>query len=65
MEQEQITIFLTPPEATLFKSFQEYHNTFTLLCQKGVFATKFGKVILNFADGELKTIEKQEVIYHK
>lgn len=60
-----ITLILTPSEVLMFKDFQQYHDTFTLLCQKGVFQTKFGKVILNFADGELKTITKEEIIYHK
>ena len=46
--QPEVTIFLTPPEALLFKDFQEYHNTFTLLCQKGVFSIKNGSVIIHF-----------------
>lgn len=61
----EVQIFLTTPEALLFKDFQEFHATFALLVQKGVFDTKFGSVTLNFADGEIKTIEKKEIIYHK
>ena len=65
METQQVTIFLSPLDAEMFKSWQQFHQTFELLVNQGVFQTKYGKVILNFADNKIKTIEKQEIIYHK
>jgi len=65
MPEPQVTIFLTHQDAELFKSFNQFHKTFELLCKSGAFDTKFGKVIMNFANGELQTITKEEVIYHK
>ena len=65
MPDPQVTIFLTPPDAELFKSWQEFHSTFKLLCEKGVFDTKYGKVTLNFANGQLQTITKEEIIFHR
>ena len=64
MEQEQITIFLTPPEATLFKSFQEYHKTFTLMCQKGVFGIKSGSATIHFDNnGFIQKIERHDSLF--
>lgn len=65
MNDTQVTLFLTTPEALMFKEFQQFHATFALLCSKGVFDTKFGKVTLNFANGEIQNITKEEVIFHK
>lgn len=65
MPDPQITIFLSTPEAELFKSYQQFHKTFQLLCEKGVFDIKYGKAILNFANGEIQNITREEIIYHK
>ncbi len=65
MNEAEIKIFLTPPDAELFKSWQEFHTTFKLLCEKGVFDIKYGKITLNFANGEIQNIVKEETIYHK
>ncbi len=64
-EVPQVTIFLTTPEAELFKSYQQFHQTFALLVTKGVFDIKTGQATLNFFNGELQTIEKKEIVWHK
>lgn len=65
MQDPQVTILLTTPEALLFKDFQQFHATFALLVQKGVFDIKYGKAILNFANGELQNIVKEETVWKK
>ena len=60
----EITIFLTPPEAVLFKDFQQYHQTFTLLCQKGVFGIKGGSATIHFDEyGNIGDIERHDKLY--
>ena len=60
----EITLFLTPPEALLFKDFQQYHQTFTLMCQKGVFSVKNGSVEIHFDhEGTIKKIERRDSLY--
>ena len=62
---DEITIILTTPEAIMFRSFQQFHQTFTLLCSKGVFDTKNGKCEIHFGpNGEISSIVKQESIYN-
>lgn len=65
MPEDQITIFLTTPEAIMFRDFQKFHATFALLISKGVFDIEYGNATLNFHAGELQNITKQEVVYHK
>ncbi len=65
MPEPQITIFLTPPDAELFRSYQQFHATFALLVKQGVFDIKYGKAVLNFSNGELQTITKEETVWHK
>lgn len=62
---DNVTIILTTPEAQMFKDFQQFHSTFALLIEKGVFDIQFGKAILNFQHGELQNIIKEEVVYRK
>lgn len=65
MIDPQVTIFLTPPEVAMFKDFQEYHATFTLLAQKGVFNIKNGKAIIHFdSNGYIQNIERQDSLYN-
>jgi hypothetical protein len=35
MPEPQVTIFLTHQDAELFKSFNQFHKTFELLCKSG------------------------------
>ena len=65
MPEPQVTIFLTHQDAELFKSFNQFHKTFELLCKSGAFDIKFGKAILNFANGELQNITKEEIVWKK
>ena len=64
MIDEPITIFLTPPEVLLFKDFQQYHDTFTLLCQKGVFGIKNGSATIHFDNnGFVQKIERHDSLF--
>lgn len=60
---EHITVFLSPFEAEQFKDFQKYHFLFTELEKHKAFDIKFGKIVLNFAFGDLQNIIKEEVVY--
>ena len=61
----QITVILTPLDAELFKQWQEFHSTFALLVEKGVFDIKYGKATLNFLNGELQNITKEEIVWKR
>lgn len=65
MENKQITIFLTPLQAEQFIEFQKNYGMFALMQQYGVFNIKYGNAKLNFANGMLETIEKNEIVWHK
>ena len=61
----EVTIFLTTPDALLFKEFQQFHKTFALLCSKGVFDTKNGSITLHFGpSGEISSIVRQDSLYN-
>ncbi len=62
---DQVTIFLTTPEAALWKDYQQFHATFALLVEKGVFDIGYGSATLNFAGGELQNITKNEIVWKK
>lgn len=62
---EQVTVYLTTPEALLFKDFQQFHETFAILVKQGVFDIDYGKATLNFSNGQLQTITKEEVVYKR
>lgn len=49
----------------MFKNFKEFHEMFALLVKQGVFDTQYGKVTLNFSNGQLQTIVKEEVVYKR
>ncbi len=66
MPDPQITIFLTPPDAELFKSYQEFHQTFALLCKSGVFDIKSGSATIHFDNlGVIQKVERHDVILDK
>ncbi len=61
---QQVTVFLTTPEALLFKQYQEFHQTFQLLCEKGVFDIKQGTAIIHFdIHGAIAKIERHDSLY--
>lgn len=64
MNDKQVTIFLTTPEALLFKQYQEFHATFQLLCEKGVFDIKGGSAVIHFdTNGHIARIERHDSLY--
>ena len=60
-----VTIILTETDANRWKQFQQNYDNFMLLVNKGVFDIKTGKATLNFLNGQLQMIDRQEVIWHK
>jgi len=62
---DEIKIFSTTPEAMLFRDFQKYHEVFALMIKMGVFDVQYGKVILNFQQGELQNLTKEEIVWKK
>lgn len=62
---ELINIEITPLDAELFLKFQKNHELFLLLQQHGIFDIQFGKAVLNFQNGLLQNITKEEVLYKR
>lgn len=61
----EVTIILSTPEAELFKSFNQFHATFALMVQKGVFDVKNGSVTMHFnGNGEIQRIERKDDLYN-
>lgn len=61
-----VTILLNPLDAELFRSYQQFHSTFQLLCERGVFDTKNGSVEINFNEhGVIGSIVKRETVYRQ
>lgn len=65
LDTTEVTIILTTPEAMMFREFQQFHATFALLVEKGVFDIQFGKATLNFQQGQLQNITKEEIVWRK
>ena len=64
MNNEDITIILSTPDAMLFRNFQQFHATFALLCKNGVFDQKNGKITLHFdSHGNIAKIERQDSLF--
>jgi hypothetical protein len=62
--QDQVTIFLTTPDAVLFREYQQFHSTFALLCKSGVFDMKNGNVTIHFdSNGTIQKIEQNKSLY--
>lgn len=60
-----VTLILTTPEAMMFRDFQKYHEVFELMIKSGVFDIRYGNCTLNFADGQLMNITKNEIVWKK
>lgn len=65
IEQPTVPVYMTLTDVELFKLFQKNYDKFAILASKGVFGIQTGKATLNFHNGELQTIEKQEIVWHK
>jgi len=63
MEQE-IKIFLTTQDAIQFRAFQQFHATFMLMVNKGVFDTKNGSIEMHFdSNGVIQKIERHDSLF--
>lgn len=64
MPEDQVTIFLTTPEAIQFRSFQQFHETFFLMVNSGVFDCKNGQITLHFdSNGVIQKIERKDSLF--
>ena len=60
----EVTVFLTTPEAEMFKDFQQFHDTFALLVKRGVFDVKGGSVVIHFDHlGMIQKIERHDSLF--
>lgn len=62
---QNVTIILTPADVEQFKLFQQYYELFKKLNDTNALSIGFGKVILNFAFGQLQNIVKEECLWKK
>ncbi len=62
---ETATLILTKEEIEQFKQFQKNIVMFNILLENGAFEVQFGKCILNFYQGTLQNIVKEEIIYKR
>lgn len=64
MPDDQVTIFLTTPEAILFRDFQQFHKTFALLAKSGVFDISNGTATIHFGPhSEISAIVRNDKLY--
>lgn len=64
MNEDEITIFLTPIDVEHFKEFQKYYDIFNLLIEKNVFNQKSAAITLHFDNkGLLRNIARADMLY--
>lgn len=59
------TVILTNEEAELFKSYMKHHDLFLTMELTGVFDIQYGKAVLNFSQGLLQNITKEEIAWKR
>lgn len=59
------TVFLVPAEVQQFLLFQQHYDVFSVLSTQRIFDIQYGKAILNFMGGELRSVTREEVVYRK
>lgn len=64
MPEPQVTIFLTHQDAELFKSFNQFHKTFELLCKSGAFDIRGGSFTCHLDDnGFIQKIDRDDTLF--
>lgn len=62
MQNELVTIFITPIDVEKFKLFQKHYVAFMLMDSLGAFNLKNGSITLNFDNqGQIKAVKKEEL----
>jgi len=62
--EEQIKIYLTTPEAIMFRSYQQFHETFALMVRTGVFDVRNGSVTIHFDnESTIRKIERNDSLF--
>lgn len=62
---ELIPIFIPNEEAEKFLLFQKHYELFVLMEKSGALGIKYGKCVINFKDGVIENITKEEVVYKR
>jgi len=58
----EVTIFLTPIDVELFRSFREHQTDFMVLLDNGVFSMKNGSLTIHYDDkGLVRKIESNQI----
>ena len=58
-------VFMTDEDAKKFLLFQKYYLMFAKLDEVKALDIQFGKCILNFFNGEVQNVVKEEIVYRK
>lgn len=59
------TITLTDEEAEIFKSYMKHHDLFVIMEATGAFDVKYGKVILNCAQGLIQNVVIEQIAWKR
>lgn len=62
---DKIAIFVPDNEAKQFLLFQKHYNLFDALDKSGALNISYGNCVINFANGHVQSISKNEVVYKK
>lgn len=65
MPNETTTVILTPEDVKLFEEFNKHYQSINILLKSGALKLTYGKVILNFNDGLLMGVTKEESLYRR
>lgn len=61
----KIPVFMVNEDAKKFLEFQKHYDLISILLKNEVYNMKYGNVQLNFSDGNLMSVTKNETIWKK
>ncbi len=62
---ETVTITLTKYDEEQFRMFQKHYEIFRVLVDRGALNITTGKCTLNFHQGTLQNVVKEEMVFHR
>ena len=62
---ELIPVYIPNEEATKFLLFQKHYELFELMEKIGALNVKYGKCVINFKDGVVENVTKEEIVYKR
>jgi len=60
-----VSVSLTPAEATLFKKFRQYQDSFGVLIGTGLFTLRSGQVVVDKHNGVIQGVRIQTTSYKR